>query len=163
MERNVIARLDELGITESMIMDHRDKGGRSAVIGSYRILMYRASCDEETATSNSEKAIEEKEQKEHLLAPPTSPSNGSFTSSTKSNRSTTSKKSESSLTKQRVPTPQPSVKQGQSTPPQASPNKPKLKEKLTLTLLPGKKGEPLILKDKKSNKKKKVSQACTIL
>jgi len=60
METKVLSRLEELGITEEMLWQNRDKGGRSAIVGTYRILMYR-SCIEEEA----EKAVAEvKKQKE---------------------------------------------------------------------------------------------------
>lgn len=53
MEVKVFARLEELGITEEMTWQHRDKGGRSAIIGTYRILMYRMAADEETEAAEA--------------------------------------------------------------------------------------------------------------
>ena len=41
LESRVVVRLSEIGISESMLMEHSQKGARSAVIGTYRILMHR--------------------------------------------------------------------------------------------------------------------------
>ena len=61
LEKKVYGRLDELGISELMVWQNGDKGGRSAVIGTYRILMYRMSLDAEVeaaANARTKSAVE---------------------------------------------------------------------------------------------------------
>lgn len=41
----MIERLGELGINQNMLEENRDKDGRSPIIGTYRILMYRMGTD----------------------------------------------------------------------------------------------------------------------
>lgn len=41
----MIERLGELGISQNMLEENRDKDGRSPIIGTYRILMYRMGTD----------------------------------------------------------------------------------------------------------------------
>lgn len=86
-----MARLEELGISESMLMEHREKGGRSAVIGTYRILMYRATCDE------CDEAVATLKQSMETLAMPTCDSKVSSRKSIKSTKSTRSTKSNKSV------------------------------------------------------------------
>lgn len=163
MEIKVLARLEELGISESMVMEHRDKGGRSAIIGTYRILMYRASCEEAEAASAAsvETSTEDNQEKnENNLAPPTISLAGSMSRSIKSHRSDSSKLDASSSSNRLAATPPSSLKQ-QAQLTQESPAKTKLKHKFNFTILPNKKSN--FPSEKKTAKKKKGSQACTIL
>jgi len=45
LEKRVVDRLGELGISQNMLEENRDKDGRSPIIGTYRILMYRMGTD----------------------------------------------------------------------------------------------------------------------
>jgi len=45
LETRVLERLGELGISKTMLEENRDKDGRSPIIGTYRILMYRMGTD----------------------------------------------------------------------------------------------------------------------
>ncbi|KZS05733.1 Serine/threonine-protein kinase NIM1 [Daphnia magna] len=170
MEIKVFARLEELGISESMVLEHRDKGGRSDIIGTYRILMYRASCDE----ANDSSSEKQEETQENLLAPPTVSVAGSLSKSIKSALSVKSSRSEKSA-KSSSPKPdrnsssQPTTSTSpstanpadqQQTP--ASPGKRKFKHKLNLSLLSNK-NKNCSPNEKKILKKKKGSQACIIL
>lgn len=164
MEKKVLERLDELGITESMVIEHRDKGGRSAVIGTFRILMYRASC-EETESSIVEQSMEEsQDKKENFLALPAASLAGSLSRSIKSQRSDAAKLENSSSSSQRlesVGTPPSSIKEQPHQQSHESPGKNKLKYKLNFTILPNKKNA--YLSEKRVAKKKKGSQTCIIL
>ena len=171
MEVKVLARLDELGISESMVMEHREKGGRSAIMGTYRILMYRASCDEEEV-ANMEKSTEENHKQENQLLVPTNHSLAgsiaksikSRTSSAKSSRSNSPKPNSSSSPLTFNATPPSMAKHQTQQSPLASPGKAKFKHKLNLSILKNKQSSSTPSpSDKKSAKKKKGSQACTIL
>ena len=173
-----MGRLDELGISESMIMEHREKGGRSDVIGTYRILMYRASCEEAEADAASEKLEEEKHQ-ENLLAPPTVSLAGSISKSiksalsVKSSRSEKSARSSSPKVNRNSPSPQtpPTLPSNAKEPDQqqtsASPGKRKFKHKLNMSILSKNKNNSaapaITVTETKTVKKKKGSQECTIL
>ncbi len=150
-----------------MVMEHREKGGRSAIIGTYRILMYRASCEEAEAAS-IERSTEENKP-DQLLVPPNTSLAGSISksirsrSSAKSSRSNSPKPYFNSSTQPLSSTPPSSSKQ-QTQQALASPGKSKFKHKLNLSILPNKKtSSSSSPSDKKSAKKKKGSQACTIL
>ena len=171
MEVKVLARLDELGISESMVMEHREKGGRSAIMGTYRILMYRASCEEEEV-ANMEKSTEENHKQENQLLVPTNHSLAgsiaksikSRTSSAKSSRSNSPKPNSSSSPLTFNATPPTMSKHQTQQSPLASPGKAKFKHKLNLSILKNKQSSSTPSpSDKKSAKKKKGSQACTIL
>ena len=173
-----MGRLDELGISESMITEHREKGGRSDVIGTYRILMYRASCEEVEADAASEKLEEEKHQ-ENLLAPPTVSLAGSLSKSiksalsVKSSRSEKSARSSSPKVNRNSPSPQPpptlpsNAKEPDQQQTSASPGKRKFKHKLNMSILSKNKNNSaapaITVTETKTVKKKKGSQACTIL
>lgn len=171
MEVKIYSRMEELGITESMIWDQRDKGGRSAVIGTYRILMYRAYADQVENNNNTS----DTEKQQNSLQLPATESQASSSKSVRSNKSSRSKKS--SIISSAPPSRRPST----SVPPTTlddnnseqepmttmltvptSPTKSKFKHKFNLSLLGSKKvkGNP---KDKSSKKKMKVSKTCVIL
>lgn len=143
-----------------MVMDHRDKNGRSAIVGTYRVLMYRATCDEIEASKNESVNQQKQANQEQLLVPVNNllpPSRGSSSKSFKSNKS---ESPEPNSSNQRLAMPPPSPKQQCQQ--QSSPAKNKFKHKLSLTIKPNKKNMNTS-SEKQSAKKRKVSQACIIL
>lgn len=72
LEKRVLVRLQEIGISESTLLEMRDgKGGRSPVIGTYRILMHRMDTVpfDATKADGHVKAAEGKFLKDLAVAP----------------------------------------------------------------------------------------------